>query len=111
MREFRKSKDVAERYTSLEDLRAGFGLKPVKKRTNDENKLKLQKEKFVGKCKTCGENLSWIEGSNVLACKNEKCKGIKMTSQNEDGTEKVWYIPVFRRLDEEGMCIAERLFG
>ena len=33
-----------------------------------------------------------------------------MTSKNEDGTEKVWYIPVTRILDTEGMEIAERLF-
>lgn len=110
MKEFRKAKGVTERYTSLGELRKAFGLKKPKKRTNDEAKLKAQQEKFVGKCKACGELLSWIEGTNSLACKNPVCKGIKMTSKNEDGTEKVWYIPVTRILDTEGMEIAERLF-
>ena len=58
----------------------------------------------------CGENLSWIEGTNTLACKNAGCKGVKMTGKNEDGTDKVWYIPVTRMLYEEGSKIAERLF-
>lgn len=111
MREFRKAKGVTERYTSLGELRKSFGLKPIKKKTNDEAKLKAQQEKFVGICKVCKKPLTWIEGTNTLACKNEECKGIKMTSKNEDGTEKVWYIPVIRMLDSDGMDIAERLFS
>lgn len=111
MSAFRMAKGVTERYTSLEDLRKGFGLKPVRKKTTDANKLKDQQERFVGKCKVCGEKLTWVEGTNVLACKNENCKGIRMSSINEDGEEKVWYIPVVRRLDEDGLRIAERLFS
>ena len=111
MKEFRKSKGVTERYTSLEELRKGFGLKPIKKRTNDEAKLKAQQEKFVGTCRVCKKPLTWIEGTNICACKNPECKGIKMTGTNEDGTEKVWYIPVTRILNDKGMEIAERLFS
>ena len=111
MREFRKAKGVTERYTSLEELRIGFGLKPVSKKTNDEQKLKAQQEKLVGTCRVCKKPLTWIEGTNICACKNPECKGIKMTGQNEDGTEKVWYIPVTRMLNEKGAEIAERLFG
>jgi hypothetical protein len=34
-----------------------------------------------------------------------------MTSKNEeDGTEKVWYIPVTRVLDDRGFEIAQNLF-
>lgn len=110
MREFRKAKGVTERYTSLDELRIAFGLKATKKRTNDAEKLKAQREKFVGVCKVCKQPLHWIEGTNTLACKNENCKGIKMTGKNIDGTEKVWYIPVIRILDDEGMNIAMRLF-
>lgn len=110
MREFRKAKGVTERYTSLEELRTAFGLKAVRKRTTDAEKLKAQREKFVGTCKVCKQPLSWIEGTNTLACKNPECKGVKMTSKNEDGTDKVWYIPVTRMLDSDGMEIALRLF-
>lgn len=113
MREFRKAKDVTEHYTSLEELRKSFGLKQVKKRTDDQEKLKAQRDKFVGVCRVCKNPLVWIEGTNILACKNPECKGVKMTSKSEeeDGTEKVWYIPVTRVLDTEGMEIAERLFS
>ena len=31
---------------------------------------------------------TWIEGTNICACKNENCKGIRMSGTNEDGTEK-----------------------
>lgn len=110
MREFRKSKDCTERYTSLEELRKAYGLKPVKKRTDDEEKLKIQREKFLGTCRVCGKPLSWINDTSVCACKNPECKGFKMTSTTEEGEEKVWYIPVTRMLDSQGMQIAQNLF-
>lgn len=112
MKEFRMSKGVTEHYTSLEELRTNYGLKPIKKKTNDEEKLKAQQNKFVGKCRVCGQNLSWIEGTNTLACQNPACKGVRMSSKNEeDGTEKVWYIPVTRILNDQGMEIAMNLFN
>ena len=112
MKEFRLGNGTTEHYTSLEALREGFGLSPVVRRTKDENKLKAQQEKFLGVCKVCKQPMSLIDGCNVLACKNETCKGIKMTSKNEeDGTEKVWYIPVTRVLDEKGATIAHNLFN
>ena len=110
MREFRKAKGVTEHYTSLEELRIGFGLKPIVKRTKDESKLKTQQEKFLGTCKVCKQPMSLINGCNVLACKNPECRGIKMTDTNEDGTERVWYIPVSRVLDEKGFQISQNLF-
>ena len=110
MREFRKAKGVTEHYTSLEELRAGFGLKPVVRRTKDENKLKAQQEKFLGTCKVCKQPMTLISGSNVLACQNPECKGIKMTGTNEDRSEKVWYVPVSKVLDEKGFQIAMNLF-
>ena len=111
MREFRKAKDVTERYCSLEELRTGWGLSPVgKKRPKDEKILQEKRDKFLGTCRVCKTPLTLINGCNVLACKNVECKGVKMTSQNEDGTERVWYIPVTRVLDERGFQIAENLF-
>ena len=111
MREFRKAKGVTQHYTSLEELRTAFGLKPVLRRTKDADKLKAQQEKFLGTCKVCKQPMTLISNSNVLACQNPECKGFKMTSKNEeDGTEKIWYIPVTRVLDEKGFQIAMNLF-
>jgi len=111
MKEFRKGKGVTERYTSLEALRESFGLEPVKTRTDNEEKLKAQREKFLGKCRACKQTLTWVTGTSICACKNPNCKGVKMTGQNEDGTENVWYVPYTRTLDEKGMEIANNLFA
>ena len=110
MREFRKSKDCTEHYTSLEELRTNFGLAPNSRKTKDANKLKAQREKFLGTCKICKQPLSWVENTNVCACKNPSCNGIKMISKNEDGTERAWFIPIIKMLDETGMQIAMNLF-
>lgn len=112
MKEFRKANGVTEHYTSLEALRAGWGLDPVeKKRPKNEKVLQEKREKFLGTCRVCKHPLVLINGCNVLACQNPDCKGVKMTSKNEeDGTEKVWYIPVTRVLDERGFEISQNLF-
>ena len=110
MKEFRNPKGVTERYTSLEDLRAGWNLKPIKKKTTDEEKLKEQQEKFVGTCPYCKTMLSYV-GGNIIVCKNEACKGRKIERENEDGTKDVVYRPFFKMLDEKGEEIASRLFG
>lgn len=112
MREFRKSKDCTERYTSLEALRTAFGLQPISRKTKDAEKLKAQQEKFLGTCRVCKHPLVWIESTNICACQNPDCKGIRMSSKNEeDDSEKVWHIPVTRMLDSKGLEIAENLFG
>lgn len=111
MRDFRNPKGFTERFTSLEELREAFDLSKIRKKTKDEDKLKAQKEKLVGTCKVCKQLLTWIDGTNVCTCKNPDCKGVKMTSINEDGSEKVWYVPVIRMLNEKGMNIAEILFS
>ena len=112
MREFRAAQGVTEHYTSLEALRAGWGLPELtKKRPKDEKVLQEKREKFLGACRVCKKSLTLIDGCNVLACKNPECKGVRMSSQNEDGTEKVWYIPVSRVLDDKGFEIAQNLFG
>lgn len=110
MKEFRKAKGVTAHYTSLEELRKAWHLKPVKKRTNDKEKLKAQQEKLVGTCRVCKKPLTWIEG-NICACQNPDCRGFKMTGTNEDGTEKVYYIPVTRVLNDKAAEIAQNLFG
>lgn len=84
-----------------------FGQKEYKV---DEKKIKEQREKLCGICKVCGEPLQYV-GGNVLACKNEKCRGYKHTRTNEAGEEITYYTPVFRLLDEKGSAIAQRLFN
>ena len=110
MKEFRKAKGVTEHYTSLEELREAFGLKPVVKRTKDADKLTAQREKFLGTCRVCKQPLVLVGNTNVLCCKNPECRGIKITGTNEDGTEKIWFVPVSRVLDEKGFEISQNLF-
>ena len=111
MRELRLSKNTTAQYNSFEEVAKAWGCKPVKKKTDNVEKLQKQQERFVGKCKVCGENLTYIYGTNVLACTNDKCQGVKMTAKNEDGTERIWYIPVTRMVDDIGMEIAMNLFS
>ena len=110
MKEFRKDKNCTEHYSSLEELRAAYGMTPVLRRTKDKKRLKSQQEKFLGTCKVCKKELSLIKNTNVLACQNPDCKGICMTSTNDDGSERAWYIPVTKVLDVKGTQIAENLF-
>lgn len=110
MREFRKSKDCTAYYTSFDELREGFGMKPIKRKTDDAKKLVAQQEKFLGTCKVCKKKLNFIKGTNVLACQNPDCNGVKMTGINEDGIEVNWYIPVTKMLNSKGMEIAMNLF-
>lgn len=79
--------------------------KASKKAVNEKSK-----EKFLGVCKCCKQTLTYILGTNVVACKNAECKGIKHTTTDKDGVEKVYYTPYTRLLDETGLKIAENLF-
>ena len=110
MKEFRKDKNCTEHYTSLSDLGKAFGCKPITKRTKDQEKLSKQREKFLGVCRVCKQPLHLVSGTNVLTCTNSECRGIKMTSTNEDGSTYEWYIPVNRTLDEKGFEISQNLF-
>ena len=107
----RLSKGTTAQYNSFAEAAEAFGCRPVKKKTDNAEKLHKQQERFVGKCKVCGENLTYIYGTNVLACTNADCKGAKMTAKNDDGTDRVWYIPVTRMVDSVGMEIGMNLFS
>lgn len=100
-----------ERYYSFEDVAIKeFGMKPSKNTTNDKEKLKKQQEKYLGTCPYCKEPCTYIEGTNVVACQNEKCKGKKIVLKNEDGTDKVIYEP-YVRVKQCGAEVGTRLFG
>lgn len=96
------------RYYSFEDVAIAMGFQ-INTKKKDEKKIAKQKEKLLGVCPVCKEPMNYVSGTNIISCKNEKCKGYKRTKETTDG-EKVWYDPVFRTLDEKGSAIARRLF-
>lgn len=83
-----------------------FGLKPHRRVTKDKEKLKSQQEKFLGTCPFCKEPLRYVYGTNILACGNEKCKGKKI-SNNEDGDV---YKPYYKILSDKGLAIGTTIF-
>ena len=114
MREFRPAKGVTEHYTSLEALRAAWNCKPISKRTSDAEKLNKQRETFCSKhiCKACGKPMTFVCGTNIMCCTNEKCNGIKHQTINEEtGETKIWYTTSFKSLDEKGADIANNIFA
>lgn len=73
-----------------------FGMKPLKKQTNDKDRLKKQQEKYLGTCPFCKEPCAYVEGTNIVACVNPKCKGRKISTTNDDGSETVVYESYYR---------------
>lgn len=109
MREFRLGKDDTAHYSSLEEMREALGSK-VKQKSISKDELEKRRNNFVKTCRCCDQPLTYISGTNTLACKNPNCKGMKHTSKNSDGTEKVWFTPVTRILNEKGLRMAMSLF-
>lgn len=99
---YRYSKDTTAHYTSLEEMRAAMNIAPASKRTKNKEKLAQQRERFLGKCKVCGQPLQYIEGTNVLSCKNPDCKGLKIKDD--------LIIPINKVLDSHSAEIAHALF-
>ena len=87
-----------------------FGLKPYKRVTNDKQKLESQREKFLGTCPYCKEPTTYVYGTNAVVCKNEKCKGKKITRKLDDGTEVVDYRPFIKILSDKGLNIGMTIF-
>ena len=114
MREFRLSKGVTERYTSLEELGQAFGCKPYIKQTKDKEKLKKQRENFCNhyRCRACGEPMVWMGelGESVMICKNEKCKGIKHERIDTEGNTIVSYSVSYEILDNKFADRAKNIF-
>ena len=98
-------------YRSFNEYAMGeFGAKPSTGRTNDIQKLKSQREKFLGTCPYCKQPNKFIVGTNIITCANEKCGGKKISATNDDGTESVRYIPYTKILSDKGMEIGNVLF-
>ena len=102
MSNYRMSKGTTEHFTSLEEMRTAWGMKPVTKKTSDKKKLKEQQEKFLSKhkCKACGTPMTYIHG-----------KGIEIKREDKDGNEMVSYINSFCTLDDLGAEIASNIFS
>lgn len=102
MSEHRKSKNETAHYTDFDALRQAFHLPKIRKRTRDHSKLGEQQSRFLGTCRACGKQLSYVNDTNVLVCSNEQCPGIKI---RED-----FFVPINRILDGKGSEIAQTLF-
>lgn len=109
---YRMSKGTTEHYTSLEDLRAAFGMEPFLKKTKDASKLVKQQENFGNKhkCKACGQPMTYMNG-NVMTCTNPNCKGIEVKREDADGNVIVSYITSYDLLDDLGADIAKNIFN
>lgn len=99
-------------YSSFEELAAAFNCKPVSRVTKDKQKLAKRQERFFArhKCRACGEPLTWIKDTSIMACTNPDCLGIKITKDNDDGTKTVTYLTSYDILDELGTNIVSNLF-
>lgn len=87
-----------------------FNLKPQRRVTRDKQKLVSQREKLLGTCPHCGQQLRFVYGTNVLACVNEDCKGKKYTNTNANGEEIVRYKPYTKIMDDRQAMIANIIF-
>ena len=80
-----------------------------RKRTTNTEKLEKQRENFLKRytCPICGQPKTWIEGTNLMVCKNESCPGIPV--KNKDG-EVIDTLPSYSQLNTRGEEIAATLF-
>ena len=100
-----------ERYNSFQELAQVMGISPVKKKGMSEEQITSARNKFCGKCKYCGEYMTWVRGTNVITCTNPDCKGKKNTRSDKTTGEKVaYYTPSYRSLDAKGVAVAMSLF-
>lgn len=95
-------------YYSFQELASAYNVKPVK----NSEKVEKKKDEFLKrfKCKSCGEPLTYVEGTTVMVCKNPKCKGIKISNTDKDGNEIVSYMTSYSLLGNGARNIAEKIF-
>lgn len=106
---------MGKTYYSFEDMAIEeFGMKPVTRRTNDQQKLETQREKFEGVCPYCKQRAKFIVGTNVVVCANPKCKGKKTAIKGDPETgltETAIYHPFMRILSDNGALIGNTIFS
>ena len=111
----KKGSKQVKTLNSLEDLRAEFGLPPMRRQTKDKEKLMGQRQSFKNrhKCPACETEMVHIPDTNLMYCPNKECAGFKRTSTDEEtGETAVIYSSVaFECLDKKGMNIANNIFA
>lgn len=95
-----------KRYFSFSEL--PFPIKKNKKQNIDELRERFEKRHT---CIVCQQPMTWIQGTNIVACKNPECKGKKIEKKFSDGTTIVEYKPYYHTLDIKGTEIAEKIYG
>ena len=109
---YRLSKDTMCRFTSMDELREAWQLKPLTtKKPNNEKRLKKVQEDFCShhKCRACGKPMTWI-GGDIMTCCNPQCRGIKVERTDEDGNKIINYITSYNLLSDHYAEIAETIF-
>ena len=96
---------------AFQNLRKEFGLKPLEKRTPKESHVKAFSNRHT--CPTCKQAMNWIAGTNVCACTNPGCLGIKRTRKNkeDENVEETYYTTAYHTLREADEKLAEKIFG
>ena len=101
MNSFRIGSNTTEHYTSFKEMAQAWGCKPCEeaKRTNNEEKLKKQRDVFCAshRCKVCGEPMKYVT-DHWMTCVNEKCKGLKNEKTDKDGNKTVSYSVSYEEL-------------
>lgn len=107
-------KTVEKSYSSFEELGKAWGLKPITKQTKDKKKLNNQREAFAKRhlCPACKQPMTYIDGSNIMSCLEEGCRGVKREFKNEEtGEIIVRFEPAFHTLNDLGAEIATNIFA
>ena len=110
---YRLSKDTIARFTSMEELREAWQLKPLPtKKPNNAKRLKKVQDDFKAhhKCRACGKPMDWM-GGNMMTCTNPACKGIKIEKTDQEGNKYVEYITSYNLLSDHYAEIAATLFS
>lgn len=109
---YRLSKDTIARFTSMDELREAWQLKPLSsKKPNNAKRLKKVQDDFKShhKCKACGKPMEWL-GGNMMTCTNPNCRGIKIEKIDQEGNKYIEYITSYNLLNTHYSEIAETLF-
>jgi len=62
----------------------------------EHKKVEAQREKVVGFCPYCKQPCQYKDGTNIVVCVNEKCKGKKIKTKGGD-----IYKPFYKILSDE----------
>jgi hypothetical protein len=113
MKKQKSSKEV-KTLTSLEELRAAWGLPELRRQTKDKVKLEGQRQRFLShhKCPICEGDMKLIEDTNIFYCPNQECQGIKRTTVDEETEETTVERSIaYDILDDKGAKIANNIFA